>query len=173
MEDLFGHEKVRTIGLYQPYATLMLYGKIESRWVRSGRKAPFPLGKYLIYSTKKAYKDYEFKRLSGETFYEARKCFGFEELIPACTNNLNGFAIAVGDLVEVCPMPIAMLERAFFIPPTSELEYDAPDGQLRIDGYTLWALVYNDVKRIKPFPFKGKQGVGILTEAQRKKIEFL
>lgn len=36
---------IRTLVIYQPYATLMGHGKLETRWVKHGRKPPFPRGK--------------------------------------------------------------------------------------------------------------------------------
>lgn len=66
MSDLFGNEKIRTLGLYQPYASLMLHGKIETRWVEDGKKPPFPIGKYLIYSTKQDSSMQSFLAISGK-----------------------------------------------------------------------------------------------------------
>ena len=56
MSDLFGenNEVIRTLGFYQPYCTAMLHGKVETRWIIEGRTPPMPLGKYLLYSTKKS-----------------------------------------------------------------------------------------------------------------------
>ena len=48
-----GAGKIRTLGFYQPFGSLMLHGKIETRWVRKGKKPPFPLGKYIFYTTQK------------------------------------------------------------------------------------------------------------------------
>lgn len=60
--------KIRTLGFYQPFGTLMLHGKIETRWVKVGKKPPFPEGKYLFYSTQKRCK-YD-KLLQSGMFFE-------------------------------------------------------------------------------------------------------
>ncbi len=165
MKDLFENEKIRTLGLYQPFASLMLHGKMESRWVKRGNKAPFPLGKYLIYSTQKAYSDSEFLRMSGPEYRDAKRILADEG-----TTMVRGEALCIGELVEVCPMPKMWLSMAFYWPPVKELE-DCDD--IAIDGYVLWALWFMEVKRINPFPFKGKQGVGILKASEQAKIRFV
>lgn len=160
--------KIRTLGLYQPYASLMLHGKVESRWVKAGKKPPFPLGKYMIYSTKKSYSEKEFKHISGGCYRYAVVLLEDES-----TKNLNGYAIAVADLVEVTTFgqSTGMPEnRAFVDTPMDQWESNDP---ITIDGHVLTALVFENVKRIKPFPFKGKQGVGFLTEEQVSKIEII
>jgi hypothetical protein len=172
MKDLFGNEPVRTLGLYQPYATLMLHGKIESRWVQEGKKAPFPLGKYLIYSTKKAYTVREFEHVAGEYSSDAVKLFSGDE-----TLDLYGYALAIGDLVEVKKMGMGEIPKAFIDINLTMLK-DAKEGvdlweEITIDESTLWGLHFKSVKRIKPFPFKGKQGVGFLSTEDQSKIEFV
>lgn len=163
---------IRTLGLYQPYATLMLHGKIESRWVVKGKKPPFPIGKYLIYSTKKAYGWEEFKNLATEELaWKARDLFATYER-DSQTHQLNGYAIGIGNLVEVCPMPAMWFDDAFYWPDHTQIEYSNKE-MVEINEYILWALRFENVKRIKPFPFKGKQGVGFLSKEDEAKIEYL
>lgn len=144
--------KIRTLGLYQPYASLMLHGKLESRWVKKGKKPPFPPGKYLIYSTKKRYSDAEFKHVAGHMAVEAKMVLKDEPTV-----NLCGYAIAVGDLVELIQMTPILEPSAFIDTDLMQWQSNAP---IIIDGYVLWGLRFENVCRIKPFPFKGKQGVG-------------
>jgi hypothetical protein len=157
-------EKIRTIGLYQPYASLMLHGKIESRWVKRGKKPPFPLGKYLIYSTKKAYSMEEFARIAGDTEKEAMRRLQGEP-----TRFKNGYAIAIGELTEVVPFGGKYTENLAFV--DTDLTYWQSPDPLTIDGHVLWALKFENVQRIKPFPFKGKQGVGFVPAELIEKIE--
>jgi len=53
---------------------------------------------------------------------------------------------------------------------------DAPEEidffkEIIIDDHTLWGLHFENVQRIKPFEFKGKQGVGILSDEHKNLIE--
>jgi hypothetical protein len=175
MKDLFGEETVRTLGLYQPFATLMGCGKeIETRWVQEGRMAPFPEGTYLLYSTQKAYSMKEFVDVAG--FYAQK---GYNYASSDETFNVNGCALWVGRLVK----------RAYLKPDEREKAFvDVYDDYFENGKFThlkeghvfgtfeksdLWGLHFEDVKRIKPFVFKGKQGVGILTKEQKELIEFV
>jgi hypothetical protein len=170
MSDLFGHYKIRTLGLYQPYASLMLHGKIESRWVEEGKKPPFPLGKYLIYSTKKSYSVESFKHLSGEYYQAARNIITREE-----TSILNGYAICLGDLVKVEKIGMGQLPKAFVDVNLTMIKLAKPDidffNEIIIDDRQLWGLHFQNVQRIKPFPFRGKQGVGILSDIHKTFIQ--
>jgi|SRR5690242_2983028 len=143
--------KIRTLGLYQPYASLMLHGKIETRWVKKGKKPPFPIGTYLIYSCKKKYNDQQLQFVAGiENFYEIKRLLG-GSWTP------DGHAICVGELVRVVKWDISDPDgnsEAYtksFVVPTHDAEYDR------------WLLYFENVKAVKPFPFKGKQGVGFYT----------
>lgn len=154
--DMFGHEKIRTLGLYQPFATLMLHGKIETRWVRNGKKPPFPLGKYLIYSTKKGYEDEELKELCGAQYARA---IALEEADD--TAGLYGYGLCIGELVKIVdPLDFSYDEVAFI--------HVRPAEDFRLVG-----LVFTDVKRIKPFAFHGKQGIGFLSENELSSVEYL
>lgn len=166
-------EQIRTLGLYQPYATLMLHGKIESRWIRKGKKPPFPLGKYMIYSTKRCYVAIEFEKMCPEDLrIKAKKLFDNDSTSQLETHHYNGYAIGIGNLVEVCPMPAMWFDDAFYWPDHTQIEY-SNEEMVEINGYVLWALRFEKVKRIKPFPFKGKQGVGFLSKEDEAKIEYL
>lgn len=160
---------IRTLPLYQPYASLMLHGKIETRWVNKNKKPPFPLGKYIIYSTKKSYSWDSFKELSGEYFEKAMRILN-NEATP------NGVAICTCDLVKVeDAYPLLMPETYVGLERIGEqLDLDSEASELVIDGQKLRFLHFQNVKRIKPFPFKGgKQGVGFLSKEDEDKIVYI
>lgn len=167
-------EVIRTIGLYQPYASLMLHGKIESRWVLKGKRPPFPLGKYLIYSTIKFYPMEQFADIAGP-FCSA----GWKAIEGDQTEHLRGKAIAVGDLVEVRPFMPGDCDKAFV--ELGQMVVQCED-HVEMSGYNkkghyvtwqLWALIFKNVSRINPLKFKGKQGVGFLKEPYLSKIKYL
>lgn len=168
MKNLFGEETIRTLGLYQPYATLMLHGKVETRWVSGKKKPPFPFGKYLIYSTIKCYGFDEAMDMMGDQEAEARVLFRKEfemghsgTINPHSRNLLLGHAIGIGDLIEIIdPITPDTNVRTF-------VEYVEPCSRRRV------GLVFENMRRIKPFPFKGKQGIGFLTSEQKQLIEFV
>lgn len=166
MADLFGNsnEILRTIGLYQPYASLMLHGKVETRWVRKGKKPPFPLGKYLIYSTQKAATEDEICDWSGHG--EVME-FLSDTIRQEITVNMRGYGLAIADLVKIEPMARNQ-EMGCFVKYKGE-------KQKRVNGklitYTQWCLYFRNVHRITPFEFKhGKQGVGLFPELEKHLI---
>jgi len=147
--------KIRTIGLCQPYASAMLYGKIESRWVKDGHKPSFPVGMYMIYSTKRGYTASEIKAISGQHASYLFHVLRDEKELP------DGQPIAIGQLFNV---------RKF--DPNKDGVVTFVDESVGKDEFKqLWCLEFTNIQRIKPFPFTGKQGVGILTEEQKKLIE--
>lgn len=196
-EKLLSLPPIRTLGLYQPYATLMMppYNKIETRWVKAGKKPPFPLGQYLIYSTKKAYPTKEVKEISGGYYEEVRKNIIAESIrtSPAYPNRhgvrwinadgsvefLNGHALCIGELVELKTYsPVLGIGSFVEMHPdahyTADFDSNEPDqGEFVVDNYVLWCLIFDNMKRIDPFPFKGKQGVGLLSFADREKIKYI
>jgi hypothetical protein len=169
--------KIRTLGLYQPYAGLMLHGKIETRWVRMGKTPPFPLGDYVIYSTQKAYKHEEFKEIVGSQYnraYDLIICGGSEF-------HITGHIIAKGTLYAIERMVPELCKNAFVEPPADKFyketgtyidkRYDPITGQTTL--YTLWAMYFKKVLPVEPFPFKGKQGVGFLSPEDEAKIKLI
>lgn len=157
-------EPTRTLGLYQPYAQLMLHGKIETRWVRVGHKPPFPLGPYLIYSCLADYTLPQLSQIAGHQY-------------PRIIEKINGLKLLHG--VALC---VAELEKKIWIVPGMDDEtfvrYQPPVWRVNKKGerykVAMAGLVFKDVKPIKPFHFKaGKQGVGFLTKEDEAKIEYL
>jgi hypothetical protein len=119
----------------EPYASLMLCGKIETRtWKTNVR------GTILICASQKPYKHNDIARISGpyqmDRMAEAFKKHNIKNI---CDN--YGYAIAIGDLVDCRPMK-----------PTDE------DDCFVIYRPGLWCHIYKNVQPITPFIFKGKQG---------------
>lgn len=141
--------KIRTIGLYQPYAFLMLHGKIETRWVIKGKKPPFPLGNYLIYATQKAYMQYQVKQYAGESIAATIFKLQYQEPYSA----IRGKSICVGTLVDVRLMTPEDCEKCFVKWETSET-------------HDRWCLVFENIKRVVPEPVKGKQGIGFIESSK-------
>lgn len=136
-------KETRTIGLYQPFTTLMLHDKDETRWVKKGKKPPFPLGNYVIYSTLKRYDLADIHNISGPVIAERMNEVMKDD--PTCS--LWGYAIAHGTLVEVRPMRPEDSDKCYVL-------YQEKEDK------TLWCLIFENVTRIEPIKFKGKQGVG-------------
>lgn len=169
MPELFGNVPIRTIGLYQPYASLMLHDKVETRWVIQGKTAPFPLGMYLIYATQKRYSDTQFRSIAGCWHKSAEL-----KLATDPTKSLTGHAIAVGELVARFPFS----DREYYSVSECDTFVDVEDptyfDEKKAIWKRLWCLKFADVKRIKPFRFSGQQGVGYLDKSfYFNKIEYV
>lgn len=158
-------EIIRSLGFYQPFGSLMLHGKIETRWVRVNKKPPFPFGKYLFYSTLKACTESQLLDWSGGELTRLIH----ETLSGENTRVLNGYALAVGDLVGISTLNDTLRHSAFVESKGSKL---VKDKKVAEHIYVQRTLHFDNVKRITPFQFKGKQGVGILTEEQISKIQY-
>jgi len=150
-------EIIRTLGLYQPFASLMLHGKIETRWCRVGKKPSFPLGKYVLYSTKKPYDGFELVSISGgECLMNIPKVLKDDK-----TKNLNGYTLGLFNLVKIEPMTKEMEAKCFvnYKPPIQR-----KDKKGVTHKYQLMALHFELMEAFEqPEVFRyGKQGVGIL-----------
>ncbi len=155
-------QTIRTLGLYQPYAGLMLHGKIETRWVRNDRKPPFPLGKYLLYSTLRGYAVKELYSVAGDQTQRILSMMGDPKIASDFT--LLGHALCIGDLTHIGrsdQWPVHYSNDTFV------------DCHVADDEYTRWLLFFDNVKRIKPFTIRGKQGIGFLPKEDYSKIIFV
>ena len=164
-------DQIRTLGLYQPYAELMMHGKIETRWVRRGRKPPFPLGPYLLYATQKDYTLQELSQIAGEKQY--RRINGIINGITLA----KGAAVCTGDLVKIIYV-VPGMDNETFVDCRENMRvrllgYGTPQKPVGTIREVMVGLIFENVRRIKLFPFKGKQGVGFLSEADRRKIEYV
>lgn len=161
-----GAGKIRTLGFYQPFGSLMLNGKIETRWVRKGKKPPFPLGKYVFYTTQKACDTFTlFQWCGAEIMLSITNVLQNDS-----TKNLKGVALGIGELAEVRPLTIEDEAMAFvkFVGEKTEVIEDVEVTKVQ------WALIFKNVQPFKPFEWKhGKQGVGFLPDELYSKVECL
>ena len=153
---------IRTIGFYQPFGTLILHGKKETRWVREGRNPPFPKGQYLIYTTKKSC-----DRKTLQLWVGDKLLYKIHEAIEGdSTSKLDGYAIAIGDLVSIDVLK-----------PDDENTFVKFIGKKICTDFIIkvqWGLTFKNVQRINPFKFDfGKQGVGILPNSEHYKIDLI
>lgn len=139
-------EEIRALSWKQPYASLMLHGKIEIRtWDTKYR------GRVLICASKQPYTQREINAITRTRLFDPIMKFDWEEI-----NGLCGKAIAIGTLANCRPMQ-KQDERLAFV------NYN-PD---------LWCHVYNNVQPIDPFDWKGTQGWKILDEETKAKIKVI
>jgi len=160
-------EIIRTLGFYQPFGSLMLHGKIETRWARVDRKLSFPLGKYLFYTTKKSCDSAQLWEWSGSDIINRINSI----LLDEPTKNLTGWAIGIGELTSTRLMNREDEENCFVLYASTDFRKDKNEVY---HEYHQFCLHFENVKRIMPFEFKfGKQGVGILPESERPKINLV
>lgn len=148
------NSNIRGLAWWQPFGTLMLHGKIETRhWPTRYR------GLILICTTKKAWKDQPAKfRDLITTFKQHEEAIDqklqLESLQDYPTFHLNGFAIAVGTLADC--RKVKLNDNTYFA---------------HTPG--LYAHVYKNIKRIEPFPIVCNQGLFTLTPKMKSKIKVL
>lgn len=155
--DLFGDtdQQFRALGWWQPFGSLMLppYLKIETREINGNRKPGFPLGKYLIYTTKKRTPEHLLLDWCGEEIYSDI----IDKLRDEETAKLDGYAIGIGHLTEIRRMRIEDERRCF-------VKYKP----------NKYCLIFADIKRIQPFKWNhGKQGPGFVPEAELSNIRLI
>jgi len=152
MTDLFGHTtppEMRALSWKNPFGALMFEGKIETRtWDTKYR------GLVLICVSRKWYLVSELKEICGPKQYH--RVMEFMINWGDALVSHEGCAIAVGNLVNSRPMQ-PLDEGLCYV------KYN-PD---------LWCHVYEDVRAIRPIPWKGVQGWKILDQKFIKQIEYL
>lgn len=160
------NEIIRTLGFYQPFCSLMFHGKKETRWVRKGKKPPFPLGKYLFYSTKNpCEKPTLFQWCGAEIMLSIT-----ETLAGDVTRFMNQSALGTADLVNIRLMtkkdePLAFVKFMG--------EQQRIDKKGNTHTYVQWILEFENAFRIlQPYTFtEGKQGVGVLKPNSKEEQE--
>lgn len=145
MESII-NETVRALWFNNPYAHLMLNGKIETR-----NRPTNVRGLVLICSCKKEYASEKVLSISGE-----RQVDRIDSALADLGQWWNGYAIAIGELVECRPMTIEDEDACF-------VKYKAG----------LWCWIFKNVKSVKYFEIKGVQGWKILSEEDKNKIQLL
>lgn len=140
---------MRALSWRQPFASAMLVGKVETRtWATNYR------GLVLICASQQPSKAHECFSISGMGHF-----FGLMKKLAYIKINhidLNGRAIAVGRLINCRPM-IKEDEAQCFV------KYQPG----------LWCHFYDDVKPIKPIPWKGTQGWKKVPQEIIEQIEYL
>ncbi len=141
----------------EPYGTLMLYDKIETRtWKTSYR------GLILLCASKKGYDKATIINISGQKIGQrVYKRFMDNAIdmifdIPLDKITYFGKAFSIGKLIDCRPMVEADEKKAF-------VKY-YPD---------LYSWVFKDVTPIQPFDWKGSQGFREVTPEEKKKIILL
>jgi hypothetical protein len=139
---------LRALSWKEPYASLMLHGKIETRtWDTKYR------GLVLICASKKAYPIHVVQSISGEQIHKILELMPFIDLSIFYKN--PGKAIAVGRLTDCRRMRWEDDNKAF-------VKYNP----------NLWCHIYEDVTAIEPFSYKGKQGWSIVPKEIINQIKF-
>lgn len=137
-------ENIRALSWKQPFASLMLHGKIETRtWSTHYR------GLVLICASKKSYTYFQTVDITGYKQYDRIKLITSN--MPAC----EGKAIAIGKLVDCRPMKLEDEDKCF-------VKFN-PD---------LFCHIYEDVKAIEPINFKGGMKWKKLTQEILDQIKY-
>lgn len=126
----------------------MLFDKIETRTRRTNYR-----GLVLICTSKAPYAPEAVKKISGNWLF-GNMCRALKK--DTGTVDLNGYAIAIGELAD-CRLMTRKDEQKAFV-------------KYKIG---LYAHVYKNVRAIQPFEWKGTQGFRYLKEEEKKKIILL
>ena len=145
------NSNMRALSWKEPYASLMLHGKVETRTWKTDYR-----GLVLICASKKSYSENEVENISG-----LNQCKRILDVLDANelmweTSLRRGKAIAVGRLVGC---------RRF------EGSYDEDPTFVKYN-HGLWLHFYEDVRPIVPFDYKGSQGWGKVSQDIFNKIEY-
>lgn len=134
----------------QPFAQLMLHGKIETRSRRTHVR-----GWVLICAGQSAY-DYKktLEIMGVEQYNRLKQTLSAIDAAEITTN--HGFAIAIGKLVDCRPMTPEDADACFVAYRTG-----------------LWCHIYEDVQAIEPIPWKGAQGWRTVPDDVKSKIKIL
>jgi hypothetical protein len=147
--EKYGNVEVRALSWKQPFASLMLQGKIETRvWPTKYR------GWVLICASKLAYTGKELSKISG-----TKQMVRAGNALPDGDLPL-GHAIAIGKLSEIRLMTKEDEDITFV------KYYESTEKPLICH-------IYTDVQPIVPFEWKGVQNWKVLTDEMKAQIKFL
>ncbi len=142
--------ELRALSWKEPFASLMLHDKIETRtWYAKYR------GLVLICASLKEYSPNEVHEISGQHQYSMIRNALTNEGEAQMLKN-RGYAIAVGELVDCRPM-VKRDEDKCFVAFNSEL----------------WCHVYENVRAIELLPWKGSQGWRTVDDEFKDRIVFV
>ena len=156
-------QKIRTLAFYQPFLSLMIWGKKkETRWVRKNKKPPFPLGVYAFYSTRKPCTHEQLMDWSGiDIMLKITEITGNDPY-----KYHNGYLLASAKLLSLRPMAKEDEELAY-VKFVGERTVKDKNGNDVVQ--VQWILEFDPVLAIEPVKFnEGKQGVGFLPEKYLK-----
>jgi hypothetical protein len=139
MRTLFDTEEVKMLGFWQPFASLMFYGKIETR-----RRNTSYRGKVIGYSTLEQFEGPQLFELCGPEILISI----VETLRDEPTKTEKGVALWIGDLVATRPMRAEDEPRCF-------VKYEP--GR--------WCWFFQNLQRLDPFRVVGNQGWTNIVEA--------
>ena len=146
--DLFGNQEMKALSWREPFATLMLHGKIETRsWSTNYR------GLVLICASQKEYPISKVLEISGEHQISRITKIMYNY---GTDYDVNENAIAVGRLIDCRPMQPNESDKCF-------VKYNP----------ALWCHIYKDVRPINPIPFKGNLKWKNLSQEFINKIQFI
>lgn len=149
------YNRILALSWKQPYGSLMLHGKIETRvWETKYR------GRVLICTSKAAYSQDAALSISGAYQFQ-RLC---HRLLNDESIDVNGYAIAIGTLVDCRPMTPDDEDKTF-------VQYREPWVDKTGKRRRLFCHVYEDVQAIEPFPWQGSQGWREVGEPELSRIK--
>jgi hypothetical protein len=144
--SLYNGEAIRALTWKQPFAELMLHGKIETRtWSTDYR------GWVLICAGLQTYNGRELSTMLSADLYSKNQHL-FENIVRG-GSLYCGKAIAVGQLTDCRPMEPSDVDKCFV---------DYHPG--------LYCHIYENVAQIEPMPWKGSQGWRQVPEEVKSKI---
>lgn len=144
-QAISGKEKIMSLGLYQPYASLMLHGKLETRNRKTNVR-----GWVLLYSTKKVAPGWLVTAISGIPIREKIDTILKDDK----TKDLRGHAIALGYLSDCRPMERGDQGKAYVLYEKNK-----------------WIWEFQSIIPIVPFPYKGSQGWRTVTDGEKALIK--
>jgi hypothetical protein len=168
--NLFNTPTMRALSWKEPFASLMLEGKIETRvWPTNYR------GPVLICASKAPYNYNQLKGICGYGEQLTRVCTFLDRNISNEIPLHHGHAIAVGNLVN-CRLMKKEDEKLCFVEyrePWIEVRKNKKTGKEREVLMKLYCHIYEDVKPIIPIPWEGVQGWKSLDEEFIKSIKLI
>lgn len=149
---------VRALSWKQPYATMMLYGKAETRiWPTDYR------GLVLICSSQKPFNELQLSTISGGIQVRRMR----EQLAANRYPVLDGHALAIGRLHTCRLMPS-------YAPKQTDIEIKKIEDLTYVRFFLdLWVFEFKDVRPIKPIPWKGSQKWRTITQEEKNNIILL
>lgn len=173
---LYPSEPVKALSWREPYASLMLHGKIETRvWDTAYRGWVLICTSLKPYSFESVNNHIAGSHQTNRIFLDVLGTEVFEYDEEKMYAPTLGKAIAIGCLVNTWEMRPQDEDRCFvqYKKPWLETVTSKTTGKTKQVTKRLYCHEYADVMPIKPFEWKGKLGFSNLTEEQKKKIVIL